>query len=43
MLDFYALERVIYEIGYELNNRTDWVDIPLAGLLALASAEEGTP
>jgi len=35
MLAFYALERVIYEVGYELNNRTDWVDIPLAGLLAL--------
>ena len=41
MLDFYALERVIYEVGYELNNRTDWVDIPLAGLLALA--KEGAP
>lgn len=40
MLDFYALERVIYEVGYELNNRTDWVDIPLAGLLALAEAQE---
>ena len=39
MLDFYALERVIYEVGYELNNRTDWVDIPLAGMLALV--EEG--
>jgi len=39
MLDFYALERVIYEIGYELNNRTDWVDIPLAGLLALVQQE----
>jgi len=39
MLDFYALERVIYEVGYELNNRTDWVDIPLAGLLALIQRE----
>ena len=39
MLDFYALERVIYEIGYELNNRTAWVDIPLAGLLALVQQE----
>lgn len=42
MLDFYALERVIYEVGYELNNRTDWVDIPLAGLLALVDAREDT-
>jgi maltose alpha-D-glucosyltransferase/alpha-amylase len=32
MLTYYELERVIYEVGYELNNRTEWVDIPLAGL-----------
>jgi len=40
MLSFYGLERVIYEVGYELNNRTDWVDIPLAGLLALVEDHE---
>ena len=40
MLDFYALERVIYEVGYELNNRTDWVDIPLFGLLALVDERQ---
>jgi maltose alpha-D-glucosyltransferase/alpha-amylase len=35
LIRFMMLEKVIYEIGYELNNRPDWVDIPLRGLLAL--------
>ena len=35
MLRFFLFEKVIYEIGYELNNRPDWVEIPLRGLLAL--------
>ncbi|HLV65131.1 MAG TPA: alpha-amylase, partial [Polyangiaceae bacterium] len=34
LLDFYELEKVIYEINYELNNRPAWTEIPLAGLLA---------
>ena len=32
MLDFHTLERVVYELGYELDNRPDWVEIPLRGL-----------
>ena len=35
LLHFFLVEKVIYEIDYELNNRPDWVDIPLRGLLAL--------
>jgi maltose alpha-D-glucosyltransferase/alpha-amylase len=35
LLDFFVLEKCVYEIGYELNNRPDWVEIPLRGLLAL--------
>lgn len=35
MLAFHELERVIYEIGYEINNRPAWVDIPLRGLARL--------
>ncbi len=35
MLDFYLLEKAIYELGYELNNRPDWVAIPLEGILDL--------
>ena len=33
LLDVYTLEKAIYELGYELNNRPEWVQIPLKGLL----------
>jgi len=39
MLRFFELERVVYEIDYELNNRPDWIEIPLGGLLAIVAAE----
>ena len=32
LLDFYEIEKVVYEVEYELNNRPDWLHIPLAGL-----------
>ncbi len=35
LLDAYLLEKVIYELGYELNNRPTWVDIPLRRILQL--------
>ncbi|MBV8759691.1 MAG: maltose alpha-D-glucosyltransferase [Deltaproteobacteria bacterium] len=35
LLHFFLMEKVIYEIGYELNNRPDWIEIPLRGLLSL--------
>ena len=35
LLEFFLLEKCVYEIGYELNNRPDWVDIPLSALLEL--------
>jgi maltose alpha-D-glucosyltransferase/alpha-amylase len=35
MLDFYLLDKAIYELRYELNNRPDWVIIPLRGLAQL--------
>jgi trehalose synthase-fused probable maltokinase len=35
MLAFHELERVVYEIGYEIDNRPDWIDIPLRGLARL--------
>ena len=38
LLRFFLFEKVIYEIGYELNNRPDWVEIPMRGLLALLQA-----
>ncbi len=36
LLDAYLLEKALYELLYELNNRPAWVRIPLAGILALA-------
>ncbi|MPZ24116.1 MAG: maltose alpha-D-glucosyltransferase, partial [Dehalococcoidia bacterium] len=35
LLDAALLEKAIYELTYELNNRPDWVGIPLKGLLDL--------
>jgi maltose alpha-D-glucosyltransferase/alpha-amylase len=32
MLEAYLLDKAIYEIGYELNNRPDWVVIPIRGI-----------
>jgi maltose alpha-D-glucosyltransferase/alpha-amylase len=35
LLDAFLLERAIYEIGYELNNRPGWLKIPLQGVLQI--------
>jgi maltose alpha-D-glucosyltransferase/alpha-amylase len=35
MLEFFLLEKCVYEIGYELNNRPDWLEIPMRALLEL--------
>jgi maltose alpha-D-glucosyltransferase/alpha-amylase len=35
LLDVYLLDKAIYELGYELNNRPLWVRVPLKGILAL--------
>ena len=40
LLDFYVLDKAVYELRYELNNRPDWVDIPLAGVLRLVERVE---
>lgn len=39
LLDLFELEKALYELRYELNNRTDWVQVPLQGLLALAGRD----
>ena len=40
LLDTFLLEKAIYELGYELNNRPDWVKLPLLGILSLMEAPE---
>jgi len=35
MLEVYLLEKAVYELGYELNNRPDWVSVPVEGILEL--------
>jgi maltose alpha-D-glucosyltransferase/alpha-amylase len=40
LLDVYLLEKAIYEIGYELNNRPHWLNVTFQGILQLLKAEE---
>ena len=35
LLSIFELEKAVYELRYELNNRPDWVGIPAAGILRL--------
>jgi maltose alpha-D-glucosyltransferase / alpha-amylase len=35
LLTTHLLEKAVYELGYELNNRPDWVSLPLHGILRL--------
>ena len=37
LLQAFVLDKALYELGYELNNRPDWVHIPLSGLTRLQS------
>ncbi len=40
LLDFHMLDKCIYELGYEIDNRPDWLSIPLRGLSDLLGEEE---
>ena len=39
LLAVFELEKAVYELRYELNNRPDWVSIPVAGILRLIDAD----
>ncbi|MGI4756851.1 MAG: maltose alpha-D-glucosyltransferase [Janthinobacterium lividum] len=38
LLRAYLLEKALYEIMYEVNNRPDWIAIPLSGILDLLNS-----
>jgi len=40
LLDVFLLEQAIYELSYELNNRPDWVQVPIAGILEMLQPHE---
>ena len=39
LLEVHLIEKAIYEIGYELNHRPDWVFIPVLGVAQILTAE----
>jgi maltokinase len=39
LLAVFELEKAVYELRYELNNRPDWVRIPVAGILRMLEEE----
>ena len=32
LLDFFEIDKALYELGYELSHRPDWIDIPVRGI-----------
>ena len=41
LLDIYLLEKAVYELGYELNNRPEWILIPIQGIQELMRIQPG--
>jgi maltokinase len=39
LLSVFELEKAVYELRYELNNRPEWIGIPVAGILRLLEAD----
>ncbi len=42
MLAIFELEKALYELKYELDNRPDWVPIPVAGIARIVESHRGT-
>jgi predicted trehalose synthase len=40
LIDVFVLNKAFYELAYELNNRPDWVGLPLDGIRAIAARGE---
>jgi maltose alpha-D-glucosyltransferase/alpha-amylase len=41
LIDFFTLEKAVYEVNYELASRPDWVSIPLTGILRVLAKARG--
>ena len=39
LLEAFVLEKALYEVGYELASRPQWIGIPLRGILHILSAK----
>ena len=37
VLDLFEIGKALYELRYEIDNRPDWIGVPLAGLAAMAA------
>jgi maltose alpha-D-glucosyltransferase/alpha-amylase len=42
LLEIFLLDKAVYELNYELNNRPDWVHIPIRGITDLMSNRMAT-
>jgi maltose alpha-D-glucosyltransferase/alpha-amylase len=42
LMDAYLLQKAIYELGFELNSRPDWVEIPIQRILDLMHKDPAT-
>jgi maltose alpha-D-glucosyltransferase/alpha-amylase len=40
-IDFFELEKALYEVEYETNHRPDWVHVPLRGLVRIIGGQAG--
>ena len=43
LLDFYELEKTVYEVTYELDNRPEWLPLPLAGIETICARGASGP
>jgi predicted trehalose synthase len=41
LVDFFTLEKAVYEVSYELANRPAWVAIPLNGIMRIVEKVTG--